>query len=768
MGPQAPEFTIPGLLNQAVDLHRQGWLPQAADIYSKIISLDPRQPDALHLLGVVLTQSGDAARGAGLIETSLALNPAQPVALANLGNAQASMHRLDEALASYDRSIALWPDYAPAHNGRGSVLAAMQKPADALPNFDRALELMPDFAEALDNRATALLKLYRFEDAVAAFTRLLRIRPDNAQLLTSRALARCALWHYAEALADSDRALLLHPSLAEARFARCTALLGCGRVQDVLAEIGDALAGTSNYPELLVLRGNALKQLGRREEAIREFERALALRADLPEALIALGTLEGAARRYDRAADIFAKLLDVAPDHDFYRGVCLHAKLHVFDWRGYGPELHSVLAGVGAGKKSDLPFSFLAISDDPAAQLKCAAEYAGVRPQLPAPLRTASRQPRERLRVAYVSADFLEHPMAYLLAGLFEAHDRTRFEVTAVSLRADPASPMARRLKGAFERFVDVSGESDERIARLIAELDVDIAVDLMGYTSEERPGILLRRPAPIQVNYIGFPATMAAAHIDYLVADRFVVPPATAQFYSESIAYLPECFQANDRHRIAPAGAVTRSECGLPAHSFVWCAFHASVKINPPLFDVWCRLLHAVPDSVLWLISNTDAAETNLQREAIERGIDPQRLVFAKRETYSRHLARLALADLCLDTWPFNGGATTSDALWCGVPVITRVGGAFSSRMSGSLLRTIGLSELVTDNFADYQRCAERLATDRNALESIRSRLDRGRDSSPLFDTDRFRRHLESAYTTMWERYERGEAPASFDVIPS
>jgi predicted O-linked N-acetylglucosamine transferase (SPINDLY family) len=764
---RATDPMIPALLNRAVELHRQGRLSQAADIYSRIIALDPRQADAAHLLGVVLTQSGDALRGVGLIESSLALNPAQPFALANLGNAQATLHRLDAALSSYDRSIALCPDYAPAHNGRGSVLAAFGRLADALEAFDRALKLAPDFVEALYGRATTLMKLYRFEDAIAAFTRLLALTPDDPQILTSRALARCALWHYEESLADSDRALLLRPSLAEARFARCTALLGSGRLQDALAESGDALGGSPHNPELLVMRGNALKMLGRGEEARREYERALNLRADFPDALIALGTLETAAGRYDRAANVFATLLEVAPDRDFYRGVCLQSKLHVCDWRGYESTVQGIRAGVEAGKKSDLPFSFLSISGDPAAQLKCAAAYVSVRPPLRPPLHQASRYSHERLRVAYVSADFLEHPMAYLLAGVFEAHDRTRFEITAISLRADAASPMARRLERAFDRFVDVTKESDERIACLISELEVDIAVDLMGYTSLERPGILSRRPAPIQVNYIGYPATMAAAHIDYLVADRFVIPPAAAQFYSESIAYLPECFQANDRHRVAPALGATRSECGLPQDAFVWCAFHASVKINPPLFDVWCRLLHAVPDSVLWLVSNTATAKTNLEREAAARGIEPRRLVFAQREPYPRHLARLALADLCLDTWPFNGGATTSDALWCGVPVITRSGSAFSSRMSGSLLRTIGLPDLVTDDFVDYESRARRLATDRDALNSIRLRLEHGRRSSPLFDTDRIRRNLECAYTSMWDRHQRGEAPASFDVSP-
>ena len=741
-------------------------MAQAGAIYTQVIDLEPTQPDALHLLGVVLTQSGDAARGAELIERSLALNPGQPVAHANLGNAQLAVRRFSTALASYDRSIALWSDYAPAHNGRGSALAALQRPAEGLASFERALELMPYFPEALENRALALLTLHRFEESVGAFSAVLASRPDNAQVLTNRALALCALWRHGEALVDADRALLIRPGFAEARYARGVALLGLGRALEVVGQIDSTQAYDSHRPELLVLRGNALRQLGRCDDAAAEYQRALELRANLPEALVALGTLATAERDFDRAAAIFGRLLELAPEQDFYRGVCLHAKLHIFDWSGYATAVTGILADMDAGKKPDLPFTFLAISDDPDRQQRCARAYAEAYPKVHGRLHHPSTAQPGRIRVAYVSADFLEHPTAYLLAGVFEAHDRARFEIIAVSLRADSASPAtARRLHAAFDRFIDASGQSDEHIARLIAGLEVDIAVDLMGYTAEERPGIFVRRPAPIQVNYLGFPATMGCGHIDYILADSFVIPPDAAAFYSESVAYLPHCFQANDERRVEAAAAVTRLEAGLPLRAFVWCAYHASVKINPPLFDVWARLLHAVPDSVLWLVSNTESAKINLRREALDRDIDPSRLVFAKRETYPQHLARLSLADVCLDTWPFNGGATTSDALWCAVPVVTMSGDAFSSRMSASLLRAAGLPELVTDNFAGYERVARGLATDRDALLALRSRLRQARDGSPLFDTNGFTRHLEAAYTMMWDRRQRGEAAASFRV---
>jgi predicted O-linked N-acetylglucosamine transferase (SPINDLY family) len=729
--PRTLAATIAGLLQHAVELHQQGEISRAGAIYSKVIELDPVQPDALQLLGVVLTQSGDAERGAELISRSLAINPAQPAAHANLGHAQLALRRFGAALASYDRAIAQWHHYAPAHNGRGSALVALQRPDEALPCFERALELMPDFPEALGNRALAL----------------------------------CALWRFAEALADCDRALRIRPGLAEAHYAHAVALLGLGRVHEVLAEADAAPAAGALHTEWSMLRGDALRRLGRVEAAALEYQRVLDVHPKLPEALLALATLATAERRFDQAAALFARLLKVAPERDFYRGVCLHSQLHVFDWSDYRAAVRRIITDVDLGKKSDLPFTFLAISGDPHRQQRCARAYAAALPKAGARLHGDLRTGHPRIRVAYVSADFLEHPMAYLLAGLFESHDRRRFEIIAISLRADSASPTAHRLETAFDRFIDVSGQSDEQIARLIAALEVDIAVDLMGYTAEERPGILARRPAPVQVSYIGFPATMGSAHVDYLLADPFVIPPDAAQFYDESIAYLPVCFQANDARRVESAAAATRPAAGLPVDGFVWCAFHASVKLNPPLFDVWCRLLDTVPDSVLWLVANTVTAEFNLRREAFRRGIDPARVVFAHRVPYPQHLARLGLADVCLDTWPFNGGATTSDALWCGVPVVTMTGGAFASRMSGSLLHAVGLPELVTDNFVDYQRIAAGLATDRDALMRMRTRLAQNRAGSPLFDTQGFRRYIESAYATMWERQQRGEAAASFHV---
>lgn len=481
-----------------------------------------------------------------------------------------------------------------------------------------------------------------------------------------------------------------------------------------------------------------------------------------------LGTLKTSARHFEQAAALFAKLMQIAPDGDFHRGVCLHAQLQLCDWSDYETAARRIIEDVTQGKRVDLPFTFLCICDDPALQQRCAMTYHAAYPGRFDVRQAQPTSPSARIRIAYLSADFLEHPMAYLMAGVFEAHDRNRFETWALSLRSDAQSSTQRRLERAFDHFLDVSADSDQEIAELIAAQQIDIVIDLMGYTAEERPGILLRRPAPIQVNYLGFPATMGSTHIDYLIADEFVVPPERASCYSENIVYLRDCFQANDLGRMSAALLAGRTQLGLPDGAFVWAAFNASVKLNPRIFQLWMRLLQAVPDSVLWLIANAETAQDNLRREALACGVDANRLVFARRVSYPEHLARLPHADVALDTWPFNGGATTSDALWCGVPVVSLSGGAFSSRMSGSLLRAAGLSELVADSEIEYERIALRLAADGAALESLRVRLRRARQEGPLFDTLRATRDIERAYVDMHERRMRGESPASFKVAES
>jgi predicted O-linked N-acetylglucosamine transferase (SPINDLY family) len=411
------------------------------------------------------------------------------------------------------------------------------------------------------------------------------------------------------------------------------------------------------------------------------------------------------------------------------------------------------------------PFSLLGVIDDPEALLRSNRAFAQSIPAAGSPLWKGQKYRHAKIRIAYLSADFHTHATAYLIAELIELHDRDAFEVIGVSFGPEDHSELRARLRGAFDEFVDVSERSDLEIAQYLLAHEVDIAIDLKGYTRHSRPGMLALRPAPIQVNYLGYPSTMGASFIDYLVADPVVVPPEHRSSYSEKIAFLPNCYQVNDRKRPIDVRTPSRREERLPEDAFVFCSFSGTWKITPEFFSLWMRLLQAVPGSVLWLIEQNRWAVDNLRREAAARGIATERLVFAPFAANPRHLARHRLADLFLDTLPCNAHTTASDALWAGLPVLTCMGRSFAGRVGASLIHAVGLPMLVAESMEDYEQTALELARNPARLASLRAALLRNGPTSALFDTTRFCRDLETAYRLMWRRHQRGESPEDFTV---
>jgi predicted O-linked N-acetylglucosamine transferase (SPINDLY family) len=548
---------------------------------------------------------------------------------------------------------------------------------------------------------------------------------------------------------------------------RARDLYRAGRFEDALTSLDSALALSPDRAELWNNRGTVLAALGRLDEACVSFGRALNLRPDLTSAfgnransLLALGRHEDAARDYER-------VLAVHPDMPYARGNFLHCRLQSCDWRDFDAERAQLLAEVRAGKRAASPLAWTVILQSPEDQLHAARILTADKyPSMP-PLWRGERYRHDRIRIAYVSADFSAHATATLMAGVFEHHDRTLFEPIAISFGANDRSPMRGRLENSFARFIDVTSQSDAEIAALMRETEVDIAVDLKGYTANARPSIFARKPAPVQVSYLGFPGTMGAEFIDYIIADPIVIPETAEAFYSEEIVRLPDSYQANDAKRpIAPA-APTRNEAGLPESGAVFCCFNNAYKILPELFDIWMRLLRNVEGSVLWLLDGNPSAASNLGREAEQRGVTASRLVFAPRLPPDEHLARHRLADLFLDTLPYNAHTTASDSLWAGLPVLTCTGDTFAGRVAASLLHAARLPELVTKSLAAYEALALDLARDPKTLASIKAKLVRNRDICPLFDTARFTRHLEAAYVAMHERASRGQPPTSIAIPP-
>jgi protein O-GlcNAc transferase len=488
----------------------------------------------------------------------------------------------------------------------------------------------------------------------------------------------------------------------------------------------------------------------------------------LSDALYGRGNALYDLKRYDEAIASYEKALAISPEFEYAAGMLANTRMHCCDWRACEEESERLAADIRAGKSRIYPFAYLGISDSPQDQLLCSRIWVRDRySPSPAPIWKGERYRHDRIRLAYLSADFHEHATAYLMAGLFEAHDRARFETIAVSFGPDSNDAMRARLVAAFDRFIDVRLQSDREVAALMRELEIDIAVDLKGYTGDARAGILSHRAAPVQVNYLGYPGTMGANFIDYIIADRIVIPEEHRGCYTEKAVYLPDTYQVNDSKRVVAARTPTRSAAGLPEHGFVFCSFNNANKIRPMVFDAWMRLLGKVEDSVLWLLASNAAAPRNLRKEAAHRGIAPERLIFAPTVTLEDHLARHRVADLFLDTLPYNAHTSASDALWAGLPVLTCMGTAFAGRVAASLLNAIGLNQLIAKSLEEYEALALELATNRSLLADIGSKLADNRDICPLFDTDRFRRHMEAAYMRMWKQCRQGEPPESYAVEP-
>jgi len=530
----------------------------------------------------------------------------------------------------------------------------------------------------------------------------------------------------------------------------------------------EALRIQPRHVEALANHGTALSALSRHHEAVRSYELALQIEPNRVGLWHNQGVFLQLLGRHEEAAESFRRLVEKAPNFDYAVGNLFQARRHGCDWRDFDALAGSISAAIEAGQRADQPFSLLSIDDSIARQRQCARLYAGyLCPDSPAPLWRGERYAHDGIRVAYVSADFRVHIVAFLMAGIYERHDPRRFETIGVSLTADDQSAIAQRTRKALNQFHNVSALNDAAAAQLLRDLEVDIAVDLTGFTQGCRPGLFARRPAPVQVSLLGFPGGMGVPYMDYLIADEVVVPESVRGAYAEKIVHLPDSFQANDERRslLTATPTPSRAAAGLPADSLVLCCFNSSYKLNPAFFTIWARILQQVPGSILWLLAERPAVQQRLCEETAARGIDARRLVFAQRINYPEHLARLQLADLFLDTLPFNAGATASDALWAGVPVLTCAGEAFAARMGASLLRAAGLEDLITINTAEYERLAVDLARDPSRLAQYKQHLAANRASLPLFDTARYCRHLEAAYVQMWERVQRGGAAEGFAV---
>ena len=547
---------------------------------------------------------------------------------------------------------------------------------------------------------------------------------------------------------------------AEAYFSRGTELLDHKQFNAAIACFEKAIRLNPGNADAYVNRGVALQELRRLDEALESYNGAIRLNPGDEDAYVNRGTVLKELKRLNEALASYKRAIQLNPEVDYLLGNLINTKMHLCDWDSLNILINQLIEKNLQNQKTSVPFTTLALIDNLKFHQQSAKIYADTRYPKNKILPSLTKYPKhQQIRIGYFSADFREHPVSYLTAELFELHNRDQFEIIAFSFGGNTQDRIRKRLENAFDQFLDVKDKTDQEITALARKMEIDIAIDLGGFTKGSRTNIFAMRAAPIQLSYIGYLGSMGAEYYDYLIADPTIIPQGYEQYYSEKIAYLPS-YQVNDTKLEISEKIFTRSELGLPIDGFVFCCFNSVYKITPSTFDSWMRILLAVQGSVLFLLDANETATNNLNKEANARGISSDRLIFGKSLPRPEYLARYRIPELFLDTLPYNAGTTASDALRMGLPVLTLMGESFASRMAASLLNAVRLPELITENQEAYESLAIELATNPQKLEAIKNKLVNNLPTSPLYNTKLFTQQIESAYQTMYQRYQNDLPP--------
>lgn len=787
---------------EAVNYLQAGEWLKSETAHRRVLGKAPGHPPTLHHLGLIAFKCNDGARAVDYIRQSLASDPNYHQAWLNLAIILADLKRSQEAIEACKQCVGLQPENSAAFEVLGNLLRVAESNAEAIDAYLTSLRLKPEQPRVLARLAEMMLQSGKCSEALTYCRRALAIDPslDELRRLEQRILAasgsiseiEAALseqtkspgeiaqtlnelgdylrtqWRYEEAIDVYSRAALTDPNSADALLNMALAFTSLGRKEEALASYQAGLAIDPDRAEAYASVGNLLRGMGMADGAIQAYEKAIELNSTLALAHYNLAVTLKERERYDEALAAFSRSVEHAPDSVANRFERMNLRRVLCDWEGLDREEADCLDQFRQRKELVAPFQLISIPSTRADQLQAGRKNAAT---LSAPVALRFTQHRnalgvgQRIRVGFLSADFFNHATAMLLVEVLENIDRGRFELFGYCFSPDDGSDLRRRVVAAFDHYVPIGNMTDRNAARAIHDDGIDILVDLKGYTRDGRPEILSYRPAPIQVNYLGYPGSMGMDGIDYIVADPIVAPMAHQKDYSERIVHLPDCYQPNDRKRTISEMVMTRADAGLPEDAFVFCSFNNSYKLNAAMFDVWMSLLRNVDGSVLWLLVPTVTCRENLRREAAQRGVDPDRLVFASRKPIAEHLARHRLADLFLDALPCNAHTTASDALWAGLPVITAMGETFSGRVAASLLTAVGLSELVTNNLEDYAELALALARDKSKLADLSAKLARQRETAPLFDSMRYTKNFERALSRMCDIARAGEPPRAFAV---
>jgi protein O-GlcNAc transferase len=806
---KASATDLTSILERGLHYHQQGDLELAEKNYRDILDVMPKNANALHLLGVLSNQMQDHPAAIDLITRAIQIAPDQPIFHNNLGNAYRDGGCCEQAIACYQKALQIKPDLVETYINMGiayhqladfdRAVSAYQKAIQLKPNsaeacynlgntfkeqglldeavscYRQATAFNPMLVEAFYNQANILESKARFDEAVACLKHCIQFKPDWAEAHSNLGNLSKQLGFIDDAIFYCQKAIQIKPELDEAHINLGNAFKDQGSFDNAIDCYRKALRINPANAEAYFNLGVTCAEADHMADATGHFQKATQLNPQFAEAHNYMGVVLAEQGRRDEAIDFFQKAIQINPDYAEAYIYLIHQLQHTCDWRllfRFAEELDLLVTRAKDKGRSIIepPFICMARCSDPAMNLAAAKACSR---KILQPLQKATpsfafetrRQKKRKLTIGYLSSDFHDHATAHLMLSLFGRHDREKFKINCYSYGPDDHSTYRKQILNQSDQFIDIRKQSHIDAAKQICEDRVDILVDLKGHTRGARLGILACRPAPIQAHYLGYPGTTGADFIDYLITDRIVTPEDHAVYYSEKLVYLPHCYQVNDDQQEISTRDWTRKALDLPDKGFVFSSFNLPYKIDPDMFDSWMRILQQVPDSVLWLFDDNPHARRNLRREAANRGVAPDRLVFAQKIEKAEHLSRLKSADLALDTRIVNGHTTTSDSLWAGVPVIAIQGSHFASRVSSSLLHALGIPELVADCLEEYEKLAVRLASHSSELNDVRHKLNINRLESPLFDTARFVRNLERAYSEMWRIFLEGRAPAPIKV---
>jgi len=746
-------------IDSVVTLYSNGQYQEAIDKIKTLNENYPNVPLLFNLIGACYKALGQLEGSAQMYKVAVRIKPDYVEAHNNLGNIFKDLNQLDDAVKSYKRAIVVKPDYAEAHNNLGNALKDLNQLDDAVKSYKKAIVVKPDFAEAHNNLGNAFKDLNQLDDAVKSYSKAININQTFSEAYYNLGVVLKLLRQVDDAVGAYKNAIIIKPNFAEAHNNLGSCFTVLGQMIEAIGYYEKAIKIRPNFAEAHKNLGFNLLSLGKVEGAARCFEKALAINPDYAEAHSNLGHIYKKLKQSDKARLSYERAYKIKPKMDFILGDVLNNKMHLSDWFDLGNLLDEVKKKIVVSEKVISPFFLLGLIDNPGLQRKAAEIYSLKKHTKSYALADIKPYPKhKKIRIGYFSSDFKIHPVSYLTAGLYELHNREHFEVHAFSLGPDTNDEMNLRIKAGVDHFHDVRLMSHKEIALLARSLEIDIAVDLAGYTAESRTDVFAMSAAPIQLSYIGFLGTMGADYYDYLIADPIMIPEKNQKDYSEKIVYLPN-FQVNDSKDSPPKITLTRKELGLPEKGFVFCCFNNTYKFTPSVFDSWCRILKQVDGSVLIIYVNNESSKANLVKEITLRGIEPSRLIFGDSLPRPEYLARYRATDLFLDTTPYNAGTTASDALRMGLPVLTCIGKSYSARMGASILSSLNLPELITTTSKEYEALAVELATNPEKFKALKDKLTSNLSTAPLFDTSLFTRNIESAYTTMYERHRQGLA---------